>query len=197
MKNILLLSIVMLVLPHFYDPVYAGTAQETGSAAKDANLVNKSTPISSITVAIIDFESSSPGNPDMGKQIGDVLTARLSIYDQYRLVERQKLHDLLKEHELNLTGMVDTDQAVKAGKLLGARIMIFGRAFPVDKELYIAAKIVGTETSQVKGVIANGKLEGNLSDIINKLVEKLSDGLEKWDQICCPRKKNFKTRYKS
>jgi hypothetical protein len=154
---------------------------EANSIPPDANFVTN------VTVAIMDFESKAPGNPDLGGQVGDILTARLSIYDQFQLVERKKLEKLLEEHQLNLTGMVDTRQAVKVGKMLGARIMIFGRAFPVDKDLYFVAKIVGTETSRVKGVIAKGNLESNLSDIIDQLVGKLVGGLDKWSPQLLPK----------
>jgi hypothetical protein len=157
---------------------------------EEKNTTEGAIALNKITVAIINFESNAPGNPELGQQLGDILTARMSIYDQFQLVERKKLEELLKEPQLNLTGMVDPDQAIKIGKMLGARIMVFGRAFPVDKDLYIAAKIVGTETGQVKGVIAKGKLEGNLSDIIDQLVEKLADGLEKWaPQLLPPNEK--------
>ncbi|MHC4061490.1 MAG: CsgG/HfaB family protein [Planctomycetota bacterium] len=163
-----------------------GRAQlEANSIGPDANFVTN------VTVAIMDFESKAPGNPDLGSQIGDILTARLSIYDQFRLVERRKLGELLKEHEMNLSGMVDTSEAVKVGKLVGARIMIFGRAFPVDKDLYLVAKLVGTETSRVKGVIAKGNLESNLSEIMDQLVEKLVAGLEKWTPQLLPKKERL------
>ncbi|MBN2180610.1 MAG: hypothetical protein JW715_01755 [Sedimentisphaerales bacterium] len=166
-------------------------AQEPNSASPAENNRAESTAdvntVNSVTVAIIDFESQAPGNPDLGRQLGDILTARLSIYDRFQLVERKKLDDLLKEHQLSLAGMVETDQAVKVGKMLGARIMIFGRAFTVDRDLYIVAKIVGTETSQVKGVIAKGKLESNLSDIIDQLVDNLIESLDKWTSELLPK----------
>jgi len=162
------------------------------SAEEKANKDLKA--LTSIPVAIIDFESNAPGNPELGQQLSDILTARMSIYDQFQLVERKKLEELLKEHQLNLTGMVDTDQAIKVGKMLGAKIMVFGRAFPVDKDLYIVAKIVGTETSQVKGVIAKGKMESNLSDIIDQLVDKLADGLGKWATQLLPKNEKFRNK---
>lgn len=173
-----------------------GEEKDPNSAVKSAKeKANKDLKaLTSIPVAIIDFESKAPGNPELGQQLSDILTARMSIYDQFQLVERKKLEELLKEHQLNLTGMVDTDQAIKVGKMLGAKIMVFGRAFPVDKDLYIVAKIVGTETSQVKGVIAKGKMESNLSDIIDQLVDKLADGLGKWAPQLLP--KNEKLRNK-
>jgi hypothetical protein len=92
--------------------------------------------------------------------------------------------------------MVDTNQAVKVGKMAGAKIMVFGRTFTVDRDLYIVAKIVGTETSQVKGVIAKGNLESNLSDIINQLVDKLADGLEKWAPKLLPKTEEFQNKVK-
>jgi hypothetical protein len=141
--------------------------------------VAEANSVTAVTIAIMDFESKAPGNPELGSQVSDILTARLSIYYQFRLVERKKLEQLLKEHEINLTGMVETGDAVKVGKMVGARIMIFGRAFPVDKDLYMVAKIVGTETSRVKGVIAKGNLESNLSEIIDQLADKLVSELDR------------------
>ncbi|MFX0201516.1 MAG: CsgG/HfaB family protein, partial [Candidatus Hodarchaeota archaeon] len=183
---ILTLLIVFLLLPT--SALNAQEANSTtpaendqGKTAKDIQTVN------SVTVAVIDFESQAPGNPDLGSQLGDILTGRLSIYDQFRLVERKKLEDLLKEHQLSLAGMVETNQAVKVGKMLSARIMVFGRAFTVDRDLYIVAKIVGTETSRVKGVIAKGNLESNLSEIIDQLVDNLVEGLEKWAPELLPK----------
>jgi curli biogenesis system outer membrane secretion channel CsgG len=160
--------------------VCGNEASQNPTGKTEENASESITNLTSITVAIIDFESKAPGNPELGQQLGDILSARMSIYEQFQLVERKKLEELLKEHQLNLTGIVDTNQAMKVGKLLGAKIMVFGRAFPVDKDLFIVAKIIGTETSQVKGVIAKGKMESNLSDIIDQLVDKLTNGLEKW-----------------
>lgn len=168
--------------------------QSYSPAADNPDAGDKATAVTSISIAIIDFESKAPGNPEIGKQIGDILTARLSIYDQFRLVERQKLEDLLREAQLNLSGAVDSDQAIKVGKIVGARIMVFGRAFPVDKDLYIVAKIVGVETSQVKGVMAKGSLEGNLSDVIGQVVEKLAEGLEEWAPQLLPKTEVLQSR---
>ena len=159
---------------------------EEPAAIGEKPAAEKQEPVK-VSVAIIDFESQAPGNPEFGTQLSDILTARLSIYDQFQLVERKKLEDLLREHELNLTGMVDTPDAITAGKLIGAKILIFGRAFAVDRDLYIVTKIVGTETSQVKGTLAKGSLESNLSDIIDQLATNLTEGLVKWTPELLPK----------
>ena len=152
------------------------------------------TAMTSIPVAIVNFESSAPGNPNLGRQLSDIITARMSIYDQFQLIERQKLEDILKEHQLNLTGVVDTSQAISIGKLTGAKIMIFGSAFPVDKDIYLVAKVVGTETSQVKGVMAKGRLERDLSETIDQLVDKLADGLQEWTATLLPENMKYENK---
>lgn len=197
MKTLWFISVAATVLFLSTSAFCGGeTAGEAEGKAADPNIPDKVKTLTSITVAIIDFESKAPGNPELGQQLSDILTARMSIYDQFRLVERKKLEELLKEHQLNLTGMVDTNRAIKVGKMLGAKIMVFGRAFPVDKDLYIVAKIVGTETSRVKGVMAKGKLESNLSDIIDQLVDKLVEGLEKWTPQLLPKNEKLQNKVK-
>jgi hypothetical protein len=191
MKNTMLTSIIAAVLmTACAASVQAATAPQTSAptGTKSVQDVNSS---NSVTVAIIDFESKAPGNAELGRQIGDILTARLSIYNQFRLVERRNMENLLKEHQLSLSGLTDTDDVIKVGKVVGAKIMIFGSIFAVEKELYIAAKIVGVETSQVKGVLATGKLESSVAEIISQLTDKLIDGLNKWTPELLPKADNF------
>lgn len=187
MRNVNFWIIITLVSFCPFSSLFAETEPKVEAVKK----IVKPVEVSSVTVAIIDFDSKAPGNPELGSQIGDILTARLSIYDQFTLIERQKLDKLLKEHEMSLTGMVDTSSAVKVGNMLGAKIMIFGRAFPVGKQLYLAAKIVSTETSKVKGVMAKGGMEDELSVIVDDLVEKLATGLEKWAPDLLPKEEKL------
>lgn len=175
--TIRLFSIVFLLVS-----MQAYASQEISTSAEKPPQANKAAPekIDAITIAIMDFESNAPGNPDLGSQISDIITARMSIYEQFRLVQRQNISDILKEHQLNLTGMVDTSHAIKIGNMFGAQIIVFGRAFPIDEDLYLAARIVSTETSRVKGIIVKGKRQEELSGLIERMVEKLLQGLNEW-----------------
>ena len=115
-----------------------------------------------ITVAIFDFEAKLPGNPDMGKQTADALTAMLSGSADLQLVDRAQMSKTLTEHELNLTGLVDPDKAVKVGHLIGAKILVTGKVFALDKTMFATAKIIGTETSRVEGVLVRTRPERGL-----------------------------------
>jgi hypothetical protein len=188
MKTSLLTSILAMILI----PAAVLSGQSTSTPKPASGTTAKTTAdVNVVSVAIIDFESKAPGNADLGKQLGDILTARLSVYSQFQLVDRRNMEDLLKEHQLSLSGLTDTGQVIQVGKVVGAKIMIFGSVFAVEKELYIAAKIVGVETSQVKGILATGKLESSLSELIGQLSDKLIDGLNKWTPELLPKSENF------
>ncbi len=181
----LLLTLPALGTP---DPNNPTTVRSAPTPLADAPKI-----IESVPVAIFDFECKAPGNPDLGQQLGDILTARLSVQDQFTLVERKHLREVLTELGLNLSGLMETGPAIKVGRIVGARILVFGRAFAVDRDLYIVAKIVGTETSLVKAVIAKGKLESDLSPILDQLVEKLAEGLGQWTPQLLPKDEKLET----
>lgn len=132
-----------------------------------------------VTMAVLDYEISLPGEKDLGSQVADILTVRLSIDDSIRMVERAKLGKIIEEQKLKLVGVVDQDSAVKVGKLLGARILIMGKGFLMDKKLVIVTKIVGVETGQVVGGIRQVELSGQLSTAIMLLSEDIANLVKK------------------
>jgi hypothetical protein len=133
-----------------------------------------SQPSPAVTVAVLDYEASAPGNKDMGTQMAEVLTARLSVEDSFQLVERSGIAKILDEQKLKLVGLVDQDQAAKVGKLLGARLMVMGKVFVMDKKLMIVTKVVGVETGLVKGGIRTVELSKPLSDTLSLLAEDVA-----------------------
>jgi len=132
-----------------------------------------------IAVAVLDFEAKMPGSPKLGQEIADTLTAILSGEPGFALVERATLRQSLQEHELNLSGLVKSQQAVKIGKLIGARILVTGRAFALGKQLLVMAKVIGTETGLVEGVLVKGKAEADIGGLVLQLGEKLAEKLRK------------------
>jgi hypothetical protein len=130
-----------------------------------------------LTVAVLDFAADAAGEPEMGKQIGELLTAMLSGEPGFTLVDRAALQRSLQETELNLTGLVSTEQAVQVGKLVGARILVVGKAFAMGKKMFITAKLIGTETSLVEGVIVKDGANADIGELVVELAEKLAQRL--------------------
>jgi TolB-like protein len=154
----------------------AGEAKSLSTRPSDTQTATSSS--NELTVAILDFEARDGKNTELGKQLTEVLTAMLSGQPNLRLVDRASLERTLSEHELNLTGLVSTEQAIQVGKLVGAKMLITGRAFPMGEQVFITAKIIGTETTRVEGVMVRGKSSGDLGELAMTLAEKLSVRLD-------------------
>jgi hypothetical protein len=132
---------------------------------------------SRITVAILDFDAFLPGSPDYGRQIGQMLTALLTGEAGFQLVDRSSLERVLQEHELNLTGMVSDAQAVQVGRLVGARVMVTGKAFVMGEQFILTAKLIGTETSLVDGVLVRGAAGDEPTELVLQLANRLNGRL--------------------
>lgn len=128
-----------------------------------------------ITVAVLTFDASDPGNPKLGDELREMVTAVLSGDDRFELVDRTSLAQTLAEHELNLTGLASAEQAIRVGKLVGARILVTGRAFHLGTHNYLAAKLVGTETSRVEAVMVRGDAQQDLGELAMRLCDKITD----------------------
>lgn len=127
-----------------------------------------------LTVAVFDFESRDEGMRDLGPKVAALITANLSAQPNIITVERAELEKVLGEQELGLSGTVSTDSAAKVGHLTGAKVLVTGRVFKVDKETTIVAKIIGTETSRVYGDSVSGAGEASISDLSAQLAKKIA-----------------------
>lgn len=129
--------------------------------------------------AIFAFEERGAGVKDYGQKVSDILFAQLVANPDLILVDRQDIEKTLKEHELNLSGAVNTDQAVQIGKLTGAKILITGSVVEADKTLYLVAKIIGTETSRVLGESIKGKTSDEIAPLVEQLAKKVGETIKK------------------
>ncbi len=90
------------------------------------------------------------------------------------MVDRTDMKKTLDEQALNLSGAVRADEATKVGQLTGAKLLVTGSVVHVDKNLFLVAKIISTETSRV----AAASVEGKVSDELGPLVGKLADQID-------------------
>jgi hypothetical protein len=136
------------------------------------------------SVAVFDFESQGEMARDLGKQIATLVNANLSAEPNLILVERAELDKALGEQELGLSGTVTPESAAKVGQLTGAKVLVTGRVFKTATELFIVAKIIGTETSRVYGELVKGGINAPISDLSESLAKKIAaDVTQKGDTL--------------
>lgn len=125
-----------------------------------------------LSVAVFDFESKDENVRDLGPKVATILNATLSAEPNLILVERAELEKVLGEQELGLSGAVSSETAAKVGNLTGAKVLVTGRVFKVDKETMVVAKVIGTETSRVYGEMVKGTV--SISDLSGDLAKKIA-----------------------
>jgi hypothetical protein len=147
------------------DSVTSSTTEPAATQPADA----------AVTVAILDFDAKMPGDAELGKKIHELLGAALSGEPGIQLVERASMDRILQEHQLNLTGEVDAATAIRVGKLVGARLIVKGRAFLLDKEIFITTSVIGTETGKLAGTLVEGPDNAGLAGLLLQLSQKTAE----------------------
>jgi TolB-like protein/predicted Ser/Thr protein kinase len=129
-------------------------------------------------LAIILFEEKDAAVKGYGSKVTDLLFAKLAGNPDVFLVDREDLKKALQELELSLSGAVKPEQAAKTGQLTGAKLLLTGSVFQIDKQLHIVAKIIGTETSRVVGAAVEAKADDELAPLVDKLADKVAAALK-------------------
>jgi len=125
--------------------------------------------------AILPFQERGDDAKGLGAQVTDLLFANLVVDERMYLVDREDLDKILKELELNRTGLVKSSEAAQVGQLTGAKVLVTGSVIQVDGKLYLVAKIIGTETSRVLGA----SVKGNVRDELDALTVELAGEVAK------------------
>ena len=110
--------------------------------------------------------------------------------DTFRIIERQRLSDILKEMNLNMTGLVDSSKMKQVGKVLGADAIVFvelsaaqhtsdtkrlGNSERVSEVLNpgISTRIVDIETGEI---LASAAITHSYTNSFTKLGELVNTG---------------------
>ena len=127
-----------------------------------------------LPTAILPFNERGAGARGLGGTTADILFASLVARPELFLVDREDLNKTLGEQELNLSGMVSQADAIAVGNLVGAKILVTGSVIETDRQLYLVARIIGTETSRVLGASVDGKSSDPLSALVEQLAQKVA-----------------------
>ena len=136
------------------------------------------------TVAVLyfDYTGKDADLAVLRKGLAQMLISDLSNVETIRLVERDRLQEVLAELKLQRSKKVDPKTAGRIGKLLGARFMVLGGYFAMMGTLRIDARLVEVETGRViQSVGADGT-----QDAFIDLEQTVSSGLAKVLQSALP-----------
>jgi len=117
-------------------------------------------------IAVMEFKSLNPGakNTSLGSMIAEMFTTEVVNNNSFKIVEREQLNKVLGELQIGQSGVLDTTDAQKLGKILGAGAIIAGSVMKMGDSLRIDSRIIEVET----GIIVSAErriCKENLTDI--------------------------------
>ena len=101
------------------------------------------------TVAVWDFDSLSVGastTPELGEVLASRVTDALSRKGKVTVVERQRLLLALEELNVGSSALVDESTRLRLGKMVGAKMMIFGGYLVSGDKMRLDVRLVNVET---------------------------------------------------
>lgn len=161
--------------------LYAVAVLTTGTAAvAQEDDDDGAAELSSVyPIAVFPFQERGKEVQDLGGKVTDLLFANLVENHAFFLVEREDVKKLLDEGEVNLSGLVNPEQASQVGQLTGAKILVTGSVLQVGDRQYVVGKIISAETGRVLGASAKGSVKGELDELVNELAGKVAETIAK------------------
>jgi TolB-like protein len=110
-------------------------------------------PLERKLIAVKDFEVIVGHNKEAARFLQEDVESLLVESGQFSVVERAKLSTIMEEIQLGQTGAIDPATAQRAGKLLGAEIILTGTLAASGNEWNVNLRLVNTETGLIIAAI--------------------------------------------
>lgn len=101
-------------------------------------------------IAVFEFNTSKElEERRIGFAVSELLAHHIIAKSGFTVVERLGLDKILSELKISMAGVTDPDDAVKAGKLGGAKLVVLGSVEKIGSKYHVNARIVEVETGYV------------------------------------------------
>lgn len=130
-----------------------------------------------VRVAVGNFENVSDVIflDGWSRSVPQLLQTELSRYNGMTLLERQKMEEIFKEHELALSGFVEDSTLVEQlGKLSGADIVLAGSINKIGGKYRIDVNLIRVNTTTVRVESAEATDKDHLKDMIDILANNIA-----------------------
>ncbi len=125
-----------------------------------------------MTLAVLYFDNNSIKDKDkldpLKKGFASMLITELSKLNKFRVVERERIQNILDEFDLSQKPIIDESTKQKLGKFLGAKLLLFGGFANFGGEFRVDARIIQTETGLT---VSTCEVTSELDDLFNIVKE--------------------------
>lgn len=118
----------------------------TGALTYDASRVTQVG--SRLSLAVLPFDNKG-GSPEITSMVQDNMITTLYNLRRFKILERSKIDEIVKEQKLGMTGFIDPAKAVKVGKVAGVDAILMGSISSTAGGVAITARLIDTETGTI------------------------------------------------
>lgn len=131
-------------------------------------------------LAVLAFENNTgdPRYDPLGRGLASMMTSDLASVPTLRLVERERLQELVDELNLQQSDYFDPETALQVGLFIGADHVIVGSIVAVEPEIRLDTRVVKVETAEVVQTASVTGREDALFDLQRELAESLIAGID-------------------
>jgi hypothetical protein len=101
------------------------------------------------SIAVSGFSYTTEKKAKLLDLLNEYALVAMKKVNKLKVVERGKLEEILKEQELQLSGLVDTKRAIEVGKLSAAELMLTGTVIEMPDSLNIFARVINVKTGEI------------------------------------------------
>ncbi|HEY1599718.1 MAG TPA: CsgG/HfaB family protein [Pirellulales bacterium] len=149
--------------------------EQEKQSAPQAHAVEKLRPIH---LAVFDTDIVE-GVAVKAPAITDYLNTMLAELPQVTVLNRDQINRVATEHQIALSGLVDSASAVKLGKFLSAQYIVVGRASKIGETFYLVLRIVDVETTVQTTVSAKATVENGFETVLQRLTGPLTESIQR------------------
>ena len=126
------------------------------------------------TIAVWDLDDVSPAHgsqPDLGEPFSSKIIETIKESGEYAVVERDRLLLALEELQIGTENLADEDTRLELGKIVGARLMVFGGYQIIGDMMRVDLRLVDVESGKVLNAVKSMASAANLSGWLNAVGE--------------------------
>lgn len=126
-------------------------------------------------VAVLRYDNNTGDDKyeHLGRALSSMMISDLSVLEDIRLVERERLEELVAELDFQQSAYVDPESAQSLGMILGAQYVVAGAFVTAEPEMLLDTRVAKVETTEI---VTTAEVRGE-SESLFDLQQRLADEL--------------------
>ena len=128
-----------------------------------------------INVAVLNFSARGISDYEV-ETLTDCFRDELVNMKQFRIMEREKMDDMLKEQGFQQTGCTSSECLVEVGQLINVQRMIGGSIGKVGQTYVVSVRVIDIEKGEVL-IALNEKYKGEIDGLLTNVIPKMAGNI--------------------